>query len=111
MKCAHTIHDHEGHLGWDRSIEPVHFARSGETIAFSCRDAGNGHYGPESVAADILTAEPSKANPLTGPLYVEGAKPGDALKLTINEFAPPALAGRRSFPASACWLTSLTNRN
>ncbi|TNB47452.1 acetamidase [Martelella lutilitoris] len=88
MKCAHTIHDHQGHLGWDRSIEPVLVARSGETIAFSCRDAGNGHYGPQSTASDILTAEPGKANPLTGPLYIEGAKPGDALRVTINEFAP-----------------------
>lgn len=83
-----TIHSHETHLGWDRSIKPVHYARSGETIAFSCRDAGNGHYHHESTADDILTADPANANPLTGPVFVEGAKPGDALKVTIHEFAP-----------------------
>ncbi|WP_174803102.1 acetamidase/formamidase family protein [Martelella limonii] len=83
-----TIHSDHCHLGWDRSIKPVHFARSGETIAFSCRDAGNGHYHHESTAADILTAEPANANPLTGPVYVDGAEPGDALKVTIHEFSP-----------------------
>ncbi|MGV0908821.1 acetamidase/formamidase family protein [Martelella sp. FOR1707] len=83
-----TIHSHECHLGWDRSIKPVHFARSGETIAFACRDAGNGHYHHDSTAADILTANPENVNPLTGPVYVEGAAPGDALKVTIHEFTP-----------------------
>ena len=28
-----------------------------------------------------------RVNPVTGPIYVEGAEPGDALKVTINEFA------------------------
>lgn len=83
-----TIHSHECHLGWDRSIEPVHFAKSGETITFACRDAGNGHYHHDSTAADILTANPENVNPLTGPVYVEGAAPGDALKVTIHEFTP-----------------------
>ncbi|MGV0876711.1 acetamidase/formamidase family protein [Martelella sp. FLE1502] len=83
-----TIHSHECHLGWDRSIKPVHFAKSGETIAFACRDAGNGHYHHDSTSADILTADPANINPLTGPVYVEGAAPGDALKVTIHEFTP-----------------------
>ena len=84
----HTIHDHDGHLGWNRALQPVMRAVSGETITFCCRDAGNGHYHHGSTAHDVLTADPHASNPLTGPLFVEGAAPGDALKVTIHEFAP-----------------------
>ena len=88
MKMVHTIHSHHSHLGWNRALPPVMRARSGETITFCCQDAGHGHYNHGSTAHDILTADPNDTNPLTGPLLVEGAMPGDALKVTINEFAP-----------------------
>ena len=32
-----------------------------------------------------------KVNPVTGPVYVDGAEPGDALKVTIDEFTPVRL--------------------
>ncbi|AJY45949.1 acetamidase/formamidase family protein [Martelella endophytica] len=85
---AHTIHAHDGHLGWNRALRPVLRASSGDTVTFCCRDAGNGHYHHASTSHDVTTSDPADANPLTGPLFVEGAMPGDALKVTVNEFAP-----------------------
>ena len=41
-----------------------------------------------STAADIATMNPDEVNPVTGPVFVEGAEPGDALKVTIRDFAP-----------------------
>lgn len=84
----HTIHAHDGHLGWNRAYPPVMRATSGDTVTFCCRDAGNGHYHHGSTSHDVLTARPGDSNPLTGPLFVEGAMPGDALKISIREFAP-----------------------
>ena len=34
-----------------------------------------------------------KINPVSGQIYVEGAEPGDALKITIDSFAPQRVAG------------------
>ncbi len=35
-----------------------------------------------------------KINPVSGPIYVEGAKPGDVLKVTLDSFTPQAHDGR-----------------
>jgi acetamidase/formamidase len=38
--------------------------------------------------ADVGALDFAKVNPVTGPVYVDGAEPGDALKVTIESFAP-----------------------
>jgi acetamidase/formamidase len=88
LQASHTIHSRQHHFGWDNSFAPVHAARPGETICFQCLDAGCGHYHHASTAADIATMPSGKVNPVTGPVYVEGAEPGDTLKVTIRSFRP-----------------------
>ena len=83
-----TIHAQNCHCGWDHSIPPVGRVTSGETLTFQCQDAAGGHFTSTSTAADIATMNPDRINPVTGPVYVEGAEPGDALKVTIEEFKP-----------------------
>ena len=39
-----------------------------------------------------------KVNPVTGPIYVEGAEPGDALKVTIGEFTPSGFGWTANIP-------------
>jgi acetamidase/formamidase len=85
---GHTIHAGHRHFGWDNSIAPVMHCAPGDTIRFDCLDAGNGHYTTRSTAADIATMNPDEINPVTGPVYVDGAEPGDALKVAIRDFAP-----------------------
>lgn len=62
--------------------------RPGETVTIEAKDASDGQITPESTVADILNEDPERANPTTGPLYVEGAKPGDAISVTFIEYAP-----------------------
>ena len=81
-----TIHSH--HLGWDNSLEPVARVRPGSMLELCCRDAGNGHFQPDSTAEAVATLAPGKTNPLTGPVYVEGAEPGDILAVTLDSFVP-----------------------
>ena len=86
-RADHTIHGGNRHFGWNKSIAPVMHCAPGDTIAFDCQDAGNGHYTEASTAADVATMNPDEINPVTGPVYVDGAAPGDALKVTIRDFA------------------------
>ena len=60
----------------------------GTTLRFECNDAANGHFAPGSTAADVATLDFSKVNPVTGPVFVDGAEPGDALKITFGDFEP-----------------------
>ncbi|MDV6376493.1 acetamidase/formamidase family protein [Deinococcus arenicola] len=83
-KC--TIHDH--HYGWDNSLPPALEVESGETIEFEVIDSGGGQFTPTSTHADVTALDFSKINPVTGPVYVHGAEPGDALQVDMLEFRP-----------------------
>lgn len=86
--ARHTIHRSQHHFGWNRDFAPALIAAPGETVSFDCLDAGCGHYHPGSTAADIATMPAGRVNPVTGPVFIDGAEPGDALKVTIEAFTP-----------------------
>lgn len=60
----------------------------GETLDFECLDASGGHYKPGSTASDIAAMDPHGVNPVTGPVFVDGAEPGDCLAILIESFEP-----------------------
>lgn len=85
---AHTIHARNCHCGWNNALAPVLTVAPGETMLFECRDASDGQISPSSGPEAIMTLDGERTNPVTGPVYVDGAEPGDALKITIGEFIP-----------------------
>ena len=86
--CAHTIHAAQHHFGWDNSIAPVLRAEPGQTILFHCKDSSGDQLGPRSTVADVAALDFGRVNPVSGPVWVEGAEPGDALKITLDAFTP-----------------------
>src|SRR3712207_5695458 len=97
-KCDHTIHGRHHHFGWDRSIPPHLRVEPGSTIEFECVDASGGQLTPQSTVADVALLDFGRVNPVTGPVYVEGAQPGDALKVTIREFMPSGFGWTANIP-------------
>ena len=85
---SHTIHAASSHYGWDNSIPPVATVAPDDELAFELKDASDGQFNTSSTAADVMTLDFSKVNPVTGPVYVDGAEPGDALKITVLDFTP-----------------------
>jgi acetamidase/formamidase len=83
-----TIHSLHHHCAWDNAIKPVANIAPGETVFFECLDASGGHYQAGSTADDIATMNPNGVNPVTGPVYIDTAMPGDCLKVTIEAFEP-----------------------
>ena len=86
--AAHTIHSHRHHFGWDNANAPALTVAPGETVELETVDASGGQLGPASSVDDVAGLDFGKVNPVTGPIRVDGAKPGDALKVTILDFAP-----------------------
>ena len=86
--CDYTIHGAQHHFGWDNSLEPAERVAPGSTILFHCQDSSAGQLGPSSTVADVAALDFGKINPVSGPIWVEGAEPGDALKVTIEGFTP-----------------------
>jgi acetamidase/formamidase len=86
--CSHTIHKSSHHFGWDNAITPRLVVAQGESVAFEANDASAGQLGPKSTVANVTALDFSKINPVTGPVLVDGAEPGDAIKVTILGFQP-----------------------
>lgn len=95
---AHTIHGAHHHFGWDRSIPPVMTVAPGATVAFECLDSSGGQLGPESTVDDVARLDFGRINPVTGPVLVDGAEPGDALKVTIHQFEPSGFGWTANIP-------------
>ena len=85
---AHTIHASEHHLGWDNALPPVRHVHPGESVEIEVLDASGGQIRRDSTAGDLARLDFARVNPVTGPLFVEGAEPGDALRITVLEIAP-----------------------
>jgi acetamidase/formamidase len=96
--CDYTIHGRHHHFGWDNSIAPAEKVAPGSTIFFECLDSSGGQLSPESTVEDIAKLDFAKINPVTGPIYVDGAEPGDALKVTIEEFKPSGFGWTANIP-------------
>ena len=97
-KCGYTIHGRHHHFGWDNSNVPAQRVAPGSTIEFECLDASGGQLTPESTLADVSALDFARVNPVTGPIYVEGAEPGDALKITIEAFKPSSFGWTACIP-------------
>ena len=82
----HTIHRAHIHHGWDNSFAPRLRIAPGESIEFETVDASSGQLNRTSTAADLAKLDLARVNPVTGPVYIEGAQPGDALKVTVLSF-------------------------
>ena len=67
------------------SIPPVVTIKSGDTVHFDCIDASNGSIQPTTVADDLSKCDLSTFDPAQGPVFVEGAEPGDVLQVDILE--------------------------
>lgn len=92
--CNYTIHGAQHHFGWDNANAPAERVEPGSTILFHCHDSSAGQLGPSSKLADVTALDFGRINPVSGPIFVEGAQPGDALKVTIDSFAPQPQGGR-----------------
>ena len=80
---THTIHHAHRHAVWDNSILPVLTIVPGEKVELDIVEASDGQVTLRSTARDIDNLNPARANPVTGPVYVDGAQPGDALRQRV----------------------------
>ena len=95
---AHSIHADHTHTVWDHSIEPVLEIASGDTVELEVTDASGGQLTAASTVADIAALDFGRINPVTGPVYIDGAQPGDAVKITLDSFGPSGFGWTANIP-------------
>ncbi|KAA3627140.1 MAG: acetamidase, partial [Proteobacteria bacterium] len=84
----HSIHAAHHHWSWDRNLEPVLRVDPGATVRIELNDPGGGQIHAASMAGDLLHLDFSRVNPVTGPLFVNGAESGDTISLEIVDIEP-----------------------
>ncbi len=77
-----------GHNRWHPDIEPVVRCAPGDEVVLETRDAFDGQMGPQATLETVAAPDLDVVHPLTGPVYVEGAEPGDLLEVEILEVVP-----------------------
>lgn len=73
---------------WDRTIRPVARIESGETVNFDMLEASNGQIVPGDTVDAIVNLDFDRVDQVNGPVYVEGAKPGDTLQIEFLDLEP-----------------------
>jgi formamidase len=76
---------HTGHNRWHPDIPAIVEVDSGEEVVLETRDAADGQIRPGMTVADLAGMATKVAHPLTGPVYVTGAAPGDLLEVEYRE--------------------------
>ena len=77
-----------GHNRWHPDIPPVVRCAPGDEVVLETRDAFDGQMGPAAPLEVVAAPNLDVVHPLTGPVYVEGAEPGDVLAVEILDIEP-----------------------
>jgi acetamidase/formamidase len=75
------------HNVWDHAIAPAIRIAPGDTLVVELENASGGQLTANSDASALATLDFARINPVTGPIFVEGARPGDALVVEILDLA------------------------
>lgn len=81
----YSLSDKQTHNKFSRTIEPRLRVPSGAIIEFHTEEATDGQLSPKSTVEDLKQLSFEPIHPLTGPVFVEGAMPGDVLAVTLHE--------------------------
>jgi acetamidase/formamidase len=77
------------HNRWNRDLPAAISVRPGEEVQLLCRDALDIGDQAKTLTPDgTMTLDLGRIHPLTGPVHVEGAEPGDILEVEILDVAP-----------------------
>jgi acetamidase/formamidase len=86
----HRLDATQVHYEWNSTLAPRLDIDPGDTVVFDTRDAADGYYSRTSTHADVLARGPFRGHPLTGPVRVRGARPGDTLVVEVLDVRPAA---------------------
>ncbi|MEV0617242.1 acetamidase/formamidase family protein [Nonomuraea sp. NPDC050404] len=84
------LHDEPGtgHNRWHPDIPPIVRCEPGDEVILQTRDAFDGQMGPNATLKTVEAPDLDVVHPLTGPVHVDGAQPGDLLEIEILEVVP-----------------------
>jgi acetamidase/formamidase len=80
---THYLPADDVHYKWDVDNDPTLLIESGDSVVLWTRDVSDNQIGLDSDASALASFDWDRAYPLTGPIAVSGAEPGDTLKVEM----------------------------
>ncbi|MEP1033554.1 acetamidase/formamidase family protein [Ekhidna sp.] len=81
----YVLSSDQTHNKWSRSIEPIIRINSGEVVEISTEEATDGQLTIDSDTSDLMNLSFDPIHPLTGPIYINEAVPGDVIAVTLHK--------------------------
>ncbi len=89
-----------GHNRWHPDLPPIIEVGENENVVIETRDASDGQVTPDTAPEDFEKMDQKVSHPLTGPIYVEGAEPGDLLEVEYVDIFPQTYGWTRFRPGA-----------
>ena len=83
-EAQHVLTAENTHARFSSAIPSVLRVESGDVVEVHTKEATDGQLTPESGIRELATLDFDPIHPLTGPIHVEGAEPGDVLAVTLH---------------------------
>ena len=77
-----------GHNRWHPDIPPILTIEPGDEVLMEARDGGDALISRDSTLDDLLSLDLNLVHPLTGPVYIKDAEPGDLLVVDVQDVIP-----------------------
>lgn len=84
----HVLAPDRFHYKWNRALPPAIEIASGDVIFFETDEVSGGQIRPGSPASALARLDFDRIYPLAGPVFVQGASPGDVLEVEILDLRP-----------------------
>lgn len=81
----YTLSAEPTHSRWNRALSPRLAIAPGDTVRFECVDSSGAQLHPGMTLPQYLAIDRDRIHALTGPVFVEGAEPGDVLQIDVLE--------------------------
>ena len=109
--AAASIHEvvNRTQLNWSNDREPVVTVGSGAELTLEVPDASAGQISSGSGLDAVANLDFDNVNPTCGPIYVEGARPGDVLAIEIRRMELSAHGWTAIFPGFGLLADQFTN--
>ncbi|MCH8298355.1 MAG: acetamidase/formamidase family protein [Chloroflexi bacterium] len=90
----------KGHNRWHPDIPPILEVDPGEDVVLETRDASDGQMNAAVTVEDFPGFATKVGHPLTGPVYIKGAEPGDLLEIEYIDIIPQSYGWTRNRPGA-----------
>ena len=83
--AEHRLSANPTHSRWNRALEPRLRVAPGDRVHMECVDSSGAQVRPGMRVEEYLRIDRGRIHALTGPIFVEGAEPGDVLQVDVVE--------------------------